>query len=97
MVSGITTFAKSLEQTVEDRLAADPGLKKQWQDVTTRFNLVYADPQSAFKSVNVDAMLKDRTVAAATLATVGAKPETFGALKGKTGAAQLRKLLKRAS
>ena len=85
MVSGITTFAKSLEQTVEDRLAADPGLKKQWQDVTTRFNLVYADPQSAFKSVNVDAMLKDRTVAAATLATVGAKPETFGALKGKTG------------
>ncbi len=85
MVSGITSFAKSLEQTVEDRLAADPGLKKQWQDVTTRFNLVYADPQSAFKVVNVDAMLKDRTVAAATLATVGAKPETFGALKGRTG------------
>lgn len=85
MVSGITTFHKSLEQSVEDRLAADPGLKKQWQDVTTRFHLVYTDPEAAFKAINVDAMLKDKTVATSTLAKITSQPESFGALKGKTG------------
>lgn len=85
MVAGITTFAKSVEQSVEDRLAADPGLKKQWQDISTRFHLVYAQPEAAFAAVNVDAMLKDKTLAAATTAKIAAEPESFGALKGKTG------------
>ncbi|WP_148663776.1 AAA family ATPase, partial [Agrobacterium pusense] len=81
MVSGVTTFAKSFE----DRIAADPGLKKQWEEVSTRFHLVYAQPESAFKAINVDAMLKDEGVAKSTLATIGSNPEHFGALKGKTG------------
>ncbi|MEO5326377.1 Ti-type conjugative transfer relaxase TraA [Mesorhizobium sp. CC13] len=85
MVAGITTFAKSLEHTVEDRLAADPSLKKQWQDVSARFHLVYAQPEAAFASVNVDAMLKDQKVATATMAKIAAAPESFGTLKGKTG------------
>ncbi|TCP76483.1 plasmid mobilization system relaxase [Rhizobium sp. PP-CC-2G-626] len=85
MVSGITTFQKSLEQTVDDRLAADPGLKKQWQDVTTRFHLVYANPESAFKAINVEAMLRDKNAATSTLARITSRPESFGALKGKTG------------
>lgn len=85
MVAGITTFQKSLEQAVEDRLAGDPGLKKQWQDVTTRFHLVYADPQAAFKAINVDAMLKGQAAAKSTLAKIAGDPESFGALKGKTG------------
>ncbi|NTF91585.1 Ti-type conjugative transfer relaxase TraA [Agrobacterium rhizogenes] len=85
MVSGITTFPKSFEQAVEDKLAADPGLKKQWEDVSTRFHLVYAQPEAAFKAINVDAMLKDQSVAQTTLAKVAGAPESFGALKGKTG------------
>lgn len=85
MVAGITTFPKSLDQAVEDRVSADPGLKKQWDDVSTRFHLVYADPQSAFKAVNVDAMLAEKSVAATTLFKVANEPESFGALKGKTG------------
>jgi Ti-type conjugative transfer relaxase TraA len=85
MVAGITTFAKSIDQAVEDKLSADPGLKKQWDDVSTRFRLVYADPQTAFAAVDVDAMLTDRTVAATTLSKVAKEPESFGALKGKTG------------
>lgn len=59
MVSGITTFPKSIDQAIEDRLVADPGLKKQWQEVTTRFTQVFVEPETAFKAVNVDAMLKD--------------------------------------
>lgn len=85
MVSGVTTFAKSFEQAVEDKVAADPGLKKQWEEVSTRFHLVYAQPESAFKAINVEAMLKDETVAKSTLATIGSNPEHFGGLKGKTG------------
>ncbi len=85
MVSGVTTFAKSLEQAVEDKVAADPGLKKQWDEVSTRFHLVYAQPESAFKAINVEAMLKDETVARSTLATIGSNPDHFGGLKGKTG------------
>ena len=85
MVSGITTFPKSLEQAVEDKLAADPGLKKQWEDVSTRFQLVYAKPEAAFKAINVDTMLKDQSVAQSTLARITGEPESFGALKGKTG------------
>lgn len=85
MVSGVTTFAKSFEQAVEDKVAADPGLKKQWEEVSTRFHLVYAQPESAFRAINVEAMLKDETVAKSTLATIGSNPEHFGRLKGKTG------------
>lgn len=85
MVSGITTFPKSLDQAVEDKLAGDPGLKKQWEDVSTRFHLVYAQPEAAFKVINVDTMLKDQSVAQTTLARIAGEPESFGALKGKTG------------
>ena len=85
MVSGITTFPKSIDQAVEDRLVADPGLKKQWREVTTRFTQVFAEPETAFKAVNVDAMLKNPARAQTTLAKIAAEPERFGALKGKTG------------
>ncbi|AZO07722.1 Ti-type conjugative transfer relaxase TraA [Mesorhizobium sp. M3A.F.Ca.ET.080.04.2.1] len=85
MVAGITIHPKSLEQAVEDKLAADPALKKQWDEVSTRFRLVFADPETAFRAVNVDAMLKDSAAAKSMLATIGNKPEGFGALKGKTG------------
>lgn len=85
MVAGITTFPKSIDQTVEDKLAADPALKKQWEEVSMRFHYVYAQPESAFKAVNVDAMLRDQAVAEKTIARIASKPGTFGALKGKTG------------
>ena len=85
MVAGVTTFPKSVPETVEDRILADPGLKKQWEDVSTRFRLVFADPEAAFKATAMDAMLKDSAAAATTLERLGAKPESFGALRGKTG------------
>ncbi|MBK5570753.1 Ti-type conjugative transfer relaxase TraA [Ensifer sp. SSB1] len=85
MVAGIATFPKSVEQAVADRLEADPGLKKQWEDVSTRFHLVYAQPEAAFKVVNVDALLKDESAANSTLSKISSQPESFGKLKGTTG------------
>lgn len=85
MVAGVTIHPKSLEQAVEDKLAADPALKKQWEEVSSRFRLIYADPEAAFRAVDVDGMVKDRVVAKSTLAKIGTEPQSFGALKGKTG------------
>jgi Ti-type conjugative transfer relaxase TraA len=85
MVAGVTTFPKSVPDTIEDRILADPALKKQWEEVSTRFRLVFADPETAFKATAMDAILKDPAVAASTLARLAAKPDSFGALRGKTG------------
>ncbi|MQV70610.1 Ti-type conjugative transfer relaxase TraA [Sinorhizobium medicae] len=85
MVAGIATHPESVEQAVADKLAADPGLKTQWDDVSTRFHLVYAHPAAAFKAVNIDVMLKDETAAKATLSKIAKQPDSYGALKGKTG------------
>ncbi|OIS94184.1 Ti-type conjugative transfer relaxase TraA [Brucella cytisi] len=85
MVAGVTIFPKSLEQAVEDKLVSDPALKQQWDEVSTRFCLVYTDPEGAFRAVNVDAMLKDSGLAQSTSTKLANVPETFGALKGKTG------------
>lgn len=85
MVAGINVFPKSVEQAAEDKLVADPALKSQWEEVSTRFHLVYAQPEAAFRAVDVDAMLKDPTVAKTTMAKIASDPESFGPLKGKTG------------
>lgn len=84
MVAGVTTFPKSIVDTVEDKILADSALKKQWEDVSARFRLVFEGPEAAFKATAMDAMVKDPATAAATLARLGAKPESFGALRGKT-------------
>ncbi|MEY9491036.1 Ti-type conjugative transfer relaxase TraA [Bradyrhizobium elkanii] len=85
MVAGVTTFTKSLTDTVEDRILADPAIKKQWEDVSNRFRLVFADPERAFRATNFDAMLKDPAAASSTMARLAASPESFGALRGKVG------------
>ncbi|MBD9375476.1 Ti-type conjugative transfer relaxase TraA [Rhizobium sp. ARZ01] len=85
MVAGISTFPKSIDQLVEDKLAVDPALKKQWEEVSMRFHHVYAQPEAAFKAVDVDAMLRDQATAIKTIAKIAGEPEAFGALKGKTG------------
>lgn len=85
MVSGITIFPTTLEQNVEDKLAVDPALKSLWEEVSMRFRHVYAQPEAAFQAVNADAMLKDQNVAQSMIAKMAREPESFGALKGKTG------------
>lgn len=85
MVAGITVFPKSVEHAAEDKLAADPVLKSQWGEVSTRFHLVYAQPEAAFSAIDVDAMLKDPATARSTIAIIASDPESFGQLKGKTG------------
>ncbi|MBP1852832.1 Ti-type conjugative transfer relaxase TraA [Rhizobium halophytocola] len=85
MIAGIETFPRTIETDVEEKLAQDPGLTRRWEDVSLRFRLVFADPETAFRAVDVDAMLGDAGIAAATLKRLVEDPERFGALKGRTG------------
>jgi hypothetical protein len=85
MVAGIKTFSGSVADTVGDRLDADPSLKRQWEEVSARFAYVFADPQTAFRGMNFDAVLADKEVAMQILKKLEAEPETIGPLKGKTG------------
>ncbi|WP_065372886.1 Ti-type conjugative transfer relaxase TraA [Ensifer adhaerens] len=85
MLAGIKTFPKTIAETIEERLAADVSLKRQWEDVSLRFRLVYSDPQTAFNAIDVEAMLKNGDVARVTLAKIARRPETFGAIKGSSG------------
>lgn len=85
MVAGTSGHPKSIAEAVEDRLAADPVLSRQWEQVSSRFHFVFADPETAFAKVDVDAMMANREMAAATLAKLKDQPDSFGILKGGKG------------
>ena len=85
MVAGITRFENSVADTVSERLDADPALKKQWEEVSIRFAYVFADPETAFRAMNFDAVLADRDAARQVLQKLEAEPASIGPLRGKTG------------
>lgn len=85
MVAGIKAFSGSVEDTVGDRLGTDPALKRQWEEVSARFRYVFADPETAFRAMNFDAVLVDKETAKQALQKLTAEPASIGPLKGKTG------------
>lgn len=85
MVAGIKTFSGSVADTVGDKLGADPTLKRQWEEVSARFAYVFADPETAFRAMNFDAVLADKEMAKQILQKLEAEPASLGPLKGKTG------------
>ena len=85
MVAGITVFPTSLEDKVEQKLQLDPAVSKQWENVSSRFRLVFAAPETAFRAMNFGAILADPMAAKETLDTLGKAPASLGPLKGKTG------------
>ena len=85
MVAGVTMFPNSLNDAVGQRLDADPVLKKQWEEVSIRFRYVFADPETAFRAMNFDAVLADQDAARQTLQRLTSDPASIGPLKGRTG------------
>lgn len=85
MVSGVKLFPFPLSDAVDQKVANDPAVKKQWEEVSTRFRYVFADPETAFRAMNFDAVLVDKQVATQTLDKLALEPATVGPLKGKTG------------
>ncbi|WP_054313318.1 Ti-type conjugative transfer relaxase TraA [Mesorhizobium sp. 1M-11] len=85
MVAGIKQFAKSIPDAVAEKIHSDPAVKKQWEEVSTRFRYVFADPETAFRSLNFDAVLANRDAAQKTLDRLVSEPASFGPLMGGTG------------
>lgn len=85
MVAGTKTFAGSVADTVGDKLGADPALKRQWEEVSARFAYVFADPETAFRAMNFDAVLAEKEMAKQVLRKIEVEPASIGPLKGKTG------------
>ncbi|KAA3448244.1 Ti-type conjugative transfer relaxase TraA [Mesorhizobium sp. SARCC-RB16n] len=85
MVAGVKEFAFTLRDAVDQKLGDDPALKAQWDEVSTRFRYVFADPETAFRAMNFDAVLGDREGAGHTLQKLHSDPTSIGALNGKTG------------
>jgi Ti-type conjugative transfer relaxase TraA len=85
MISGLTLHARSIGEVVEEKVAADPVIIGLWEEVSTRFHLVFAQPEAAFRAIGVEAMLQDRAKAQQMLTRVVSEPESFGSLRGKQG------------
>ncbi|MBB5536267.1 Ti-type conjugative transfer relaxase TraA [Rhizobium giardinii] len=85
MVAGVKQFAFSTGDTIDQKLGDDPALKRQWEDVSTRFRYVFADPETAFRAMTFDALLTGREASKQTLQKLVDEPASIGALNGKTG------------
>ncbi|MHC1550170.1 Ti-type conjugative transfer relaxase TraA [Phyllobacterium sp. K27] len=85
MVAGIKKYSGSVADRVEHRLDAEPALNKQWEEVSTRFSYVYADPETAFRVMDFDAVLTDKETAKRALQTLASDPASIGPLRGRTG------------
>ena len=84
MVAGIKTFSGSVGDAVGDKLGDDPALKRQWEEVSARFAYVFADPETAFRAMNFDAVLIDRQAARQVLQKLETDPASIGPLRGKS-------------
>lgn len=85
MVKGVTSFAMSITDTAEQKLRSDAGLTKQWDELSNRIRLVYADPEAAFRAMRFEAVISNATEAQQRLQKIEQMPEAFGALRGKEG------------
>ncbi|WP_026622784.1 Ti-type conjugative transfer relaxase TraA (plasmid) [Ensifer sp. WSM1721] len=85
MVAGIKQFTFCVGDSVDRKLGDDPALKAQWEEVSTRFRYVFADPETAFRAMNFDAVLADRMTARKVLQQLATELASIGPLKGKTG------------
>ncbi len=85
MVAGITQFPRSVADSVDRKLDTDPALKKQWEEVSTRFRYVFADPETAFRAMNFDEILVDKERANQALQKIESNVVLIGQLNGKTG------------
>jgi Ti-type conjugative transfer relaxase TraA len=85
MLPGVTTWPKSVAEAVEDKILADAACRKQWQEVSSRFALVFANPEVTFKAMNFDAVLHDPATRKATLDRLTTTPASFGDLRGDKG------------
>ena len=85
MVKGVTTFSQSISDVAAEKVHADKEVARQWEEVSDRFRLVFADPEAAFCAMRFDAMLSDPATASERLGKLVREPTSMGALRGREG------------
>tara|TARA_R110002126_G_scaffold85058_1_gene206293 strand:- start:37961 stop:41329 length:3369 start_codon:yes stop_codon:yes gene_type:complete len=85
MVKGVSSFTTSVTDAADERLRSDPALQKQWDNLSDRIRLVYADPETAFKAMRMETVLEDASVARQRLGEIELNAASFGALRGREG------------
>lgn len=85
MVAAVSIFPNSIAAAVEAKVLADPAITKQWQQVTSRAKLVFAEPETAIRAMGLERAMSDRFAATAMLGRLASAPESFGALQGNSG------------
>jgi len=85
MVKGVTSFALTIGDAAEAKLQTDQALTKQWDLVSDRIRRVYAEPETAFRAMRVEAAFSDPTARSDTLRQLEQSPATYGTLRGRTG------------
>jgi Ti-type conjugative transfer relaxase TraA len=85
MVKGVTSFALTVTDVAEAKLQSDKALSTQWDLVSDRIRLVYADPESAFRAMRIEAALSDPAAASDRLRQIEQAPASYGPLRGRDG------------
>ncbi len=85
MVKGGTSFALTVTDAVEAKLQSDKSLSKQWDLVSDRIRRVYAEPETAFRAMRIEAAFADPAARSDRLWQIEQAPAGYGPLRGRTG------------
>jgi hypothetical protein len=85
MVKGVASFALTIGDASEAKLQSDKALSQQWDLVSDRIRRVYAEPESAFRAMGIEAAFADPAARTDRLQQIEQAPATYGPLRGRTG------------
>lgn len=85
MVKGVSSFALTVTDAAEKKLLFDKGLTQQWDLVSDRIRTVYAEPEAAFRAMQIEATFSDPAARSESLRQLEQAPTSYGPLRGRTG------------
>lgn len=85
MVKGVTSFAFTVSDAAEAKLQSDKALSKQWDLVSDRIRRVYAEPETAFRAMRIEAAFSNPAARADRLQQIEKAPANYGPLRGRAG------------
>ena len=85
MVKGVTSFALTISDAAEAKLQSDKAISKQWDLVSDRIRRVYAEPETAFRAMRVEAAFSDPAARSDRLRQIEQAPAGYGPLRGRAG------------
>jgi Ti-type conjugative transfer relaxase TraA len=85
MVKGVTSFALTTTDAAEAKLQSDKALSKQWDLVSGRIRQVFAEPETAFRAMRIEAAFSDSAAQSDRLRQIEQAPASYGPLRGRIG------------